>query len=222
MALPTTRSVSPQRRWDPLQDFEDLYAQMGRLVPAALRISETTPWIPAADVSETDDAYIVEVELPGVKREDIGIEVFGNELTITGEVKERERVGLLRRRARRVGEFEYRASLPRDVDADNIEATLSEGVLTVRVPKGQRAKPRRIEISQRWGASEFRPIQRSRVGSRPARQLAREWRVPQPASDARKAARAAGRTPGTRPPTGGSAGSWSRGQRFGRNARAPR
>jgi HSP20 family protein len=149
MTLPTTRSVSPQRRWDPLQDFEDLYAQMGRLVPAALRLSETTPWVPAADVSETDDAYIVEVELPGVKREDIGIEVFGNELTISGEVKERERVGLLRRRARRVGEFEYRASLPRDVDADNIEATLSEGVLTVRVPKGRRAKPRRIEISQR-------------------------------------------------------------------------
>jgi HSP20 family protein len=73
--------------------------------------------------------------------------VIGNELTVTGEVKERERAGLLRSRTRRIGEFEYRVTLPNDVDAEKIDASLTEGVLTVRVPKSKRAKPRRIEIT---------------------------------------------------------------------------
>jgi HSP20 family protein len=149
MTLPATRSMGQMRRLDPIRDFEDLYEQMGRLMPATLRVSEATRWVPDADVVETDDAYLVEVELPGLKRGDIDIEVIGNELTITGEFKKRERVGLLRRRTRRVGEFEYRVTLPSDVAADKIEATLNEGVLTVRVPKSERIKPRRIEISQR-------------------------------------------------------------------------
>jgi HSP20 family protein len=70
-------------------------------------------------------------------------------LLITGEFKKRERVGLLRRRTRRIGEFEFRVTLPSDVNADKIDAKLAEGVLTVRVPKSERTKPRRIEISQR-------------------------------------------------------------------------
>ena len=147
MTLPATRSMSPLRRWDPIRDFEDIYEQMGRLMPPTLRPGEAARWVPAADVSETDDAYVVEIELPGVKREDIDIEVIGNELTVTGEVKEREKVGLLRSRTRRIGEFEYRVRLPNDVDAEKIDASLTEGVLTVRVPKSKRAKPRRIEIS---------------------------------------------------------------------------
>lgn len=149
MTMPATRSMSPLRRLDPIRDFEDLYEQMGRLMPATLRVSEATRWVPDADVVETDDAYLVEVELPGLKREDIDIEVVGNELTITGEFKKRERVGLLRRRTRRVGEFEYRVTLPNDVDPEKIDATLNEGVLTVRVPKSERTKPHRIEITPR-------------------------------------------------------------------------
>jgi HSP20 family protein len=149
MTLPATRSMSPMRRMDPMREFEDLYEQMGRLMPAPLRPSELTRLVPDADVVETDDAYLVEVELPGVKREDIDIEVIGNELLITGEFKKRERVGLLRRRTRRIGEFEFRVTLPSDVNADKIDAKLAEGVLTVRVPKSERTKPRRIEISQR-------------------------------------------------------------------------
>jgi HSP20 family protein len=80
-----------------------------------------------------------------LKRDDITVEATGNELSITGEYKEKERVGLLRRRTRRVGQFEYRASLPSDVDIEHISADLADGVLSVRVPKREAAKPRRIE-----------------------------------------------------------------------------
>ena len=149
MTQPVRRSTSPTRRWSPTRELEDIYEQMGQLLPAMVgRGLEHPAWVPAADLSETEDAYVVEVELPGVKPDDVNVEVSGGELAITGEVKERERKGLLRHRTRRVGEFEYRVSLPNDIDADNIEASLSEGVLSVRVPKAERAKPRRVEISK--------------------------------------------------------------------------
>ena len=72
----------------------------------------------------------------------------GNELVVSGELEERERVGLLRRRTRRVGRFEYRAMLPGEVDAENVAATLADGVLTVRVPKSDESRRRRIEIKR--------------------------------------------------------------------------
>ncbi|HEY0450483.1 Hsp20/alpha crystallin family protein [Actinophytocola sp.] len=148
MALPAERQNRPLARWDPSREFEDLYTQMGRLWDSAFGPgSGTAPgWTPLADVSETDDAFIVEVEVPGVRAEDLTVEVVGNELTVTGEMKETERQGLFRKRTRRVGEFEFRTSLPRDVDADNIEANLSDGVLTLRIPKAEAAKPRKIEV----------------------------------------------------------------------------
>jgi HSP20 family protein len=84
-----------------------------------------------------------------VWRDDISVEVTGHDLAITGEIKQKERAGLLRSRTRRVGRFEYRVSLPTDVDSDGITAAVSDGVLTVRVPKSEAAKPRRIEITSR-------------------------------------------------------------------------
>ncbi|MGW6390972.1 Hsp20/alpha crystallin family protein [Streptomyces sp. NPDC055103] len=96
---------------------------------------------------ETDDAYVVEAELPGIK-EDIDVEVSGRELCVTGEFKEREREGVLRRGARRTGRFEYRALLPVEVKAEEVKANLADGVLTVTVPKTQAAKPRHVEITE--------------------------------------------------------------------------
>lgn len=149
MTQPVRRSTSPTGRWGPSRELEDIYEQMGQLLPAMVgRGLEHPAWAPAADLSETEDAYLVEVELPGVRPDDVNVEVSGGELAITGEVKERERKGLLRHRTRRVGEFEYRVSLPNDIDADNVEASLSEGMLSVRAPKAERGKPRRVEISK--------------------------------------------------------------------------
>jgi HSP20 family protein len=65
---------------------------------------------------------------------------------VSGEIKERERVGLLRRRTRRTGEFELRVTLPGRVDAGEVEANLDDGVLTVRIPKPEDARPERVEV----------------------------------------------------------------------------
>ena len=98
-------------------------------------------------MEETDDAYTVEIDLPGVAREDVDIQLDDRRLTVSGDVEEKERTGILHRRTRRVGRFHYSVTLPGDVDADKVSAQLHDGVLTVHVPKSAQAKPRRIAIS---------------------------------------------------------------------------
>jgi HSP20 family protein len=149
MTSPTERPSRPLARWDPFREFEDLYTQMGRLWESAFGSggpAAAAGWAPIADLCETEDAYVAEIEVPGVKREDLAVDLTGNELTVTGEVKEAGHEGVVRRRARRSGRFEYRTTLPRDVDAEQVSAALADGVLTVRVPKVEAAKPRKIEI----------------------------------------------------------------------------
>jgi HSP20 family protein len=104
-------------------------------------------WAPLADVEDTDDAYLVELELPGVDKDQITVEVADGELDVHGEIKEKERAGVVRRHTRHIGQFDYRTSLPPNSDTEHISADLTNGVLTVRVPKAERAKPHRIEIT---------------------------------------------------------------------------
>jgi HSP20 family protein len=151
MPLPARRrETTPRARepWDPFREIADLQQRMSQLMDTVWAAGGLTDavWAPLADIEETDDAWLVEDDLPGVKKGDINIEVSDSELAITGEIRERERKGVLRRRTRRTGRFEYRVTLPGEVDPDNIDASLKEGVLTVRIPKPERAKPRRIEI----------------------------------------------------------------------------
>lgn len=105
-------------------------------------------WVPSADVTETNNAYLVEVELPGLRREDVDVDLDGNELVVTGELKEHKREGLFRRRTRRVGNFEYRVRLPGDLQDDKAEASLAHGVLTVYLPKAEGAKSSKIKVTE--------------------------------------------------------------------------
>ena len=115
-------------------------------------------WAPLADIEETDDALVVKAELPGVQKDDLEIEFSDAELVISGQLKV-EREGELRRRMRRTGRFEYRASLPADVEADKAEATLEQGVLTIRIP--QRARQRADAGSKsRLARARRRPAQK--------------------------------------------------------------
>jgi HSP20 family protein len=156
MALPVRRSsegnggsaAQQLERWNPIREFEQLQEEMGRLIQSAWSpaAGDGGSWIPFADLEETESAWIIEAELPGVSADDIKVELRNGELVISGDVNEREGRGRLRRRARRTGHFEYHVTLPGETDEEHIDATLHEGVLTVRVPKTEQAKPRRVEV----------------------------------------------------------------------------
>jgi len=109
--------------------------------------SPLASWTPPFDLEETDDAFVVEVDVPGVRKEDVSVELADRVLHVHGEIKERERTGVLRRQSRRTGEFDYSVTLPGDVDPEHVEATLDNGVLTVRAPKVAVTRSRRIEIT---------------------------------------------------------------------------
>lgn len=155
MALPVRRSTDAPRpagdwpdRWSPFAELERLNRQLASFLESWRALPDLfgDAFTPLADVEETDDAYLVEIELPGVKRDDVDIEIAGRRVTVRGERKERERVGILRRRERTVGRFAYEVTLPGDVDEDGVEAHLDEGVLTVRLPKPEYDRPRRIPV----------------------------------------------------------------------------
>lgn len=150
MALPVRRrdsSPQPVLRWDPFRELEGLQEQLAQLMQRTLPDGDgAAPFAPLVDIEETDDAWIVEADLPGVKAGDVNVELRGSELAISGEIKERRREGVLRRRTRKTGEFDYRITLPVDADAERIEAELRDGVLTVRIPKPEHERPRRINV----------------------------------------------------------------------------
>ncbi len=104
---------------------------------------------PLADIEETDDGYLLDVELPGVRREDVDLLVDRGRVVVTGERHERERVGLLRHRTRTAGRFVLAVTLPGSVESDSVTASFVDGVLSVVVPKAERARRRRIPIGQR-------------------------------------------------------------------------
>ena len=151
MTLPVRRSRGALPVWDPFRELEDLHTRMDRLMqstfPGFGEFGAAEAWAPLADVEDTEDAYLVELELPGVGKDQITVEVTASELDVHGEIKEKERTGVVRRHTRPIGQFDYRTSLPPDSDIEHISAELANGVLTVRVPKAEQAKPHRIEIA---------------------------------------------------------------------------
>jgi HSP20 family protein len=139
----------PVRAQNGIAGLDQLRSQLDSLLSGWDELlSGTSAFTPLADLEETEEAYLAEIELPGVKLEDLSVEVSGRRLTVTGERKERERIGILRRRTRTVGRFHYEVLLPGDVDEESVEASLHEGVLTVRIPKPERDRPRRIPVVQ--------------------------------------------------------------------------
>lgn len=150
--LRARRGVQNLTLIDPSREFEDIYDRMGRLMNVAFgdlglaRLADL-PWSPLADVTETDDAYLVHVELPGISRDQIDVQLMDRELVVSGEIKEQEN-GKRRRSSRRTGRFENWTVLPGDVKSDEVSAELADGVLTVTVPKSEAAKPRQIEVKE--------------------------------------------------------------------------
>lgn len=147
--VPRRRTPERWRSWprefwdrDPFGDFTQLWNRMSQIFESGGPEGEDA-WIPAVETEETNDAYLVRAELPGMKTDDVDVELRGNELRITGEVNGETTGKTLRHRH---GKFAYRTNLPADANAESIEAHLTDGILTVRVPKAAQAQARRIEI----------------------------------------------------------------------------
>ncbi|MET0283386.1 MAG: Hsp20/alpha crystallin family protein [Polyangiales bacterium] len=132
--------------WDPFADlsrfqreFEKSFSQ-GRARPAS--------FAPSVDVQEEEDALVLRADLPGVKREDIDIQVDGNVLTLKGERK--LETASEQRRYHRVershGSFVRQWQLPTNVEASKVDASFENGVLTLKLPKKEEQKARKIEI----------------------------------------------------------------------------
>jgi HSP20 family protein len=154
------RAARPVQRYTPMRELEDLQEQTAQLLEQLWGSGAPAlpaPWVPDVDIEEAEDAWIVEAELPGARTEDVHVEVHDGELTIRGEIVERERAGILRRRTRRVGQFEYHVALPGLTDAAEPEAHLHSGVLTVRVPKPEASRPREIQIQGGRDEAQDRP-----------------------------------------------------------------
>ena len=108
--------------------------------------NRVTGFVPVLDVRETEDGYLVLVDLPGIKSEDVAVELIDQVLTISGSRAPVE-TGEAQRLERPSGSFVRRLTLPKGVDSEKVMAEYKEGVLEVRIPKRAEAKPKRIAIS---------------------------------------------------------------------------
>jgi HSP20 family protein len=128
-------------RWDPFRDLLTIQHRLERLA--------TGPqgWIPAMDLCETADAFILTAELPGITREQVRIDVREGRLTVQGRREARVACEQYHQVERGHGEFARSFILPQAVDASNIVAELKDGLLTITVPKAADAGPRQVAIS---------------------------------------------------------------------------
>ena len=140
-------------RWEPFAGFGNIRSAFNDRFDENFGRTLTQPgiskWYPAVDVLEGKDSYLIRAELPGMKREDIKVEVNDGTLILSGERKsEQPAEGVKYRHVERVEAKFWRSfSLPETVKHDGIEATYKDGVLEVSVPKAEEAKPRQIEIN---------------------------------------------------------------------------
>ncbi|MBP1691000.1 MAG: Heat shock protein Hsp20 [Bacteroidetes bacterium] len=147
-------------RWTPSRDLPALPSEVlgiqreiNRMFDSFFRGPEedglqTTSWNPLVDVTENDHSYLLNVELPGVSRNDVKIVVQDNQLTIRGEKKQEKesKNSNYHRVERSYGSFQRTFTLPTTVRAEKIEANYNDGVLTITVPKAEEAKAKEIEV----------------------------------------------------------------------------
>ena len=109
--------------------------------------TEEREWLPPVDISETEDALVLRLEVPGMDKKDINISVSEGILTVTGEKKiETEEKETCHCRERCYGSFSRSICLPFDVDTDKVDATFKDGVLKITLPRSEAAKPKHIEV----------------------------------------------------------------------------
>jgi HSP20 family protein len=145
-------------RWDPIREIDSLQGEMNRLFASYFDTPTTRPndngtttarrWVPAMDLVETREHFVLKADLPGITESDVHIEVANNVLTVAGERKaehEDKHEGYYRLE-RATGAFSRSLTLPEGIDPESVRATFDHGVLEVRIPKPIEVKPRRVQI----------------------------------------------------------------------------
>ena len=149
-------------RWEPLRELSSLQNEMNRLfntvfdAPAPGNGGQARRWVPAMDLLETDEHFVLRADLPGLSEEDVKLEVQDNVLTLSGERRiehEATKEGFYRVE-RSSGSFTRSLTLPEGVNLDAIAASFDKGVLEVRIPKPEERKPRRVQIKAGEGKKE--------------------------------------------------------------------
>ena len=144
--------MSNLTRWEPAREMMTLRDAMDRLFDDAftrpLRLNDGHWSMPAVDMYQTDNEVVVKAAIPGVKTDEVQINVTGEVLTIKGEVKEKEEVKekAYHLREQRWGMFERTLALPTDVIADKAKAEFENGILTITLPKAEEVRPKPISI----------------------------------------------------------------------------
>ena len=138
-------------RWNPIGSLAGMEVdRLNRMFSDFQTEAFTQAWVPAVDIYENENhEVVIKAELPDVKKEDIGVTVENNVLTLTGERKQEESVKReqFQRVERRFGSFSRSFSLPATVNASQIAASYKDGVLTVRLPRREEAKPKQITVN---------------------------------------------------------------------------
>ena len=144
-------------RWEPVAELGTIQNEMNRLFntffdqpnPGGRNAAGARRWIPAMDLVETGDHYVLRADLPGLSDEDVNVQLEDSVLTISGERKaehESQQEGYYRLE-RASGAFSRSLALPEGVDPDGVQANFDRGVLEIRIPKPAQKKPRQVQIS---------------------------------------------------------------------------
>jgi HSP20 family protein len=159
-------------RWEPARELNSLQSEMNRLFntffdapTGSVGGNGGRRWLPAMDLVETDEHFVLRADLPGLAEGDVDVELEDNVLTISGERKaEREsRKEGYYRVERASGAFRRSLTLPEGVDPEAIAASFDKGVLEVRIPKPEERKPRKVQISVGGGGPKT--IEAAETGS---------------------------------------------------------
>jgi HSP20 family protein len=156
-------------RWEPARELGTIQNEMNRLfntffdAPTPGNGSAYRRWIPAMDLVETENDFVLRADLPGLSEKDVNIELEDNVLTISGERKaeHEERKEGYYRVERAFGSFQRTLTLPEGTDPQAVKAAFDRGVLEVRVPKPEERKPRKVSISVGDSAGDQQAIEGS-------------------------------------------------------------
>lgn len=143
-------------KWDPFRELEDVSTRLNRIFGRPLarmdpnsEMLAMVDWTPSADISETDTAYLIKAEIPGVKKEDVKVTLQDGILTIQGERKseKEEKDKKFHRVECSYGSFMRSFRVPDDADESGVKAEFKDGILNVTLNKSAKAKPKAINVS---------------------------------------------------------------------------